>query len=145
VSYIYRNATNPDKEAIYGLYREVMKGYISRIWGWNEEWQKNDFSSHFNVDGITLVFKANELVGYSQVEDKGDLLFMRMLAILPGHQGKGIGKKLLESFVKNGNKYYKHLSLEVFKINLQARELYEKHGFSVVSETENSYVMESHA
>ena len=145
MSYIYRNATNEDKGDIYEVYRAVMKGYISEIWGWNEEWQKNDFSSHYKAEGITLVYKFNELVGYSQVEDKGSLLFMRMLAILPDHQRKGIGKHLLEFFVENGNKFSKDLSLEVFKINAQARGFYEKYGFIVVGEIENSYIMGSNA
>lgn len=141
MSYIYRNSTNEDKDDIYEVYRAVMRGYISEIWGWNEEWQKNDFTSHYKADGITLVYKVNDLVGYSQVEDKGDLLFMRMLAILPDHQRKGIGKRLLEFFVENGKKLSKGLSFEVFKINTLAKGFYEKHGFIVISETENSYIM----
>lgn len=145
MSYIYRNATNEDKDDIYKVYREVMGGYITSIWGWDEAWQKNDFSSHYKADGITLVYKANELVGYSQIEEQDDLLYMRMLAILPNHQKKGIGRQLLESFVAKGKYHSKYLSLEVFKINTKAREFYEYQGFIVVDETTNSFAMELNA
>lgn len=141
MTYTYCNATNEDKDDIFKVYRAVMEGYISEIWGWNDEWQKNDFLSHYKADGITLVYKANELVGYSQIEEKDDLLFMRMLAILPNHQKMGIGRQLLESFVAKGKKHSKHLSLEVFKINSKAREFYEYQGFVAVGETTNSFVM----
>ncbi len=143
--YTYRKAKNKDKDGIYELYQTVMMGHVSKIWGWDEVWQKNDFLSHYRADGITMVFKANELVGYSQVEDKNDQLFMRMLLIMPVHQNKGIGKRLMKSFKANGDKCSKLLSLEVFKINSEARKFYEKHGFNIVGETKSSYIMVSNA
>lgn len=35
------------------------------------------------------------------------------------------------------------IRLDVFKINTVAKEFYKKHDFSIVEETENSYIMES--
>jgi len=145
MSYIYRNAEDNDKDEIYELYRTVMKNYISKIWGWEEIWQKNDFSTHYNAKQITLVLNNKQLVGYCQIEEKTNHFFIRMLAIIPRHQNKGIGKHLLQSLKDKSNKYSKNLRLDVFKINTVANEFYKNHGFSVIGEKEHSYIMESNA
>jgi hypothetical protein len=40
-----------------------MRGFISEIWGRDEQWQRSDFSTHFDSQGITLALKEHELVG----------------------------------------------------------------------------------
>jgi len=118
-----------------------MRGYISEIWGWDEQWQESDFSAHFDPKGITLVCKEYELVGYSHVENRGSQLFVRMIVVHPHHQRNGIGKKLLESVITSGKEQSKRIGLEVFKINNEAKKFYEKYGFNVEGETPSSYVM----
>lgn len=118
-----------------------MRGYISGIWGWNEQWQENDFSAHFDPKGITLVHKERELVGYSHVENRDGQLFLRMIVVHPHHQRKGIGRKLLESVITLGKEQSKRIGLEVFKINNEAKKFYERYGFNVEGETPSSYVM----
>lgn len=118
-----------------------MRGYISEIWGWDEQWQESDFSAHFDPIGITLVHKEHELVGYSHVENRGGQLFIRMLVVHPHHQRVGVGSKLLESVIASGKEQSKGIGLEVFKINAEAKKFYEKFGFNVEGETTSSYVM----
>ncbi len=118
-----------------------MRDYVSEIWGWNEPWQENDFSAHFDPEGITLAHKELELVGYSHVENRDDQLFIRMIVVHPLHQRNGIGKKLLESVITSGKGQSRRIGLEVFKINNEAKKFYERYGFNVEAETRNSYVM----
>ncbi len=118
-----------------------MRGYVTEIWGWNEQWQENDFSTHFDPKGITLVYKEQELAGYSQIEKRGGHLFIRMIIVHPHHQRKGIGSKLIESVIASGKEQPKSIELEVFKINNKAKKFYERHGFNVEGETSSSYVM----
>ena len=118
-----------------------MRDYISKIWGWDDQWQENDFSSHFDPDGITLAHKEQELAGYSQVENRGEQIFIRMIVVHPQHQRKGIGSKLLESVIAAGKVQSKNIGLEVFKINHEAKKFYERYGFNVENETSSSYVM----
>ncbi len=139
--YSYRKAEQTEREAIYQLYCLVMRGYISEIWGWDEQWQGNDFSAHFDPKGITLVHKEHELVGYSHVENRGSQLFIRMIVVHPHHQRKGIGSKLLESVLASGNEQTKGIGLEVFKINDEAKQFYERYGFNIEGETPSSYIM----
>lgn len=141
MTYSCRKATRLEKETIFELYRLVMSDYISKIWGWDENWQRNDFAKHFNPEGITVVYKENNLVGYCHIESINDQLFIRMIVIHPKHQRKGIGGKLLDSVISSGKEQSKSISLEVFKINIEAKEFYEKHSFNVDVETPNSYIM----
>lgn len=141
VTYSYKQAERTEKEAVFELYSLVMRRHISQIWGWDEAWQDNDFSTHFDPKGITSVYKGRELVGYSHVENGDNQLFIRMIVVHPHHQRKGIGTKLLESVIASGNEQSKSVRLEVFKINNEAKKFYERHGFTVEGETSSSYVM----
>ena len=118
-----------------------MRGFISEIWGWDEQWQRNDFSAHFDPQGITLAHHEHALVGYSHVENQGGQLYIRMIVVHPRYQRKGIGSKLLESVIAAGEEQSKGIGLEVFKINHEAKKFYERYGFNVEDETSSSYVM----
>jgi ribosomal protein S18 acetylase RimI-like enzyme len=139
--YAYRKAEQTDKEDIFNLYCLVMRDYISAIWGWDDMWQENDFSSHFDAQVITLVHKEQELARYSHVENRDGQIFIRMIVVHPHHQQKGIGSKLLESVIASGKAHSKKIELQVFKINHEAKKFYERYGFNVAGETPNSYVM----
>jgi ribosomal protein S18 acetylase RimI-like enzyme len=137
----FRQAEQTESEAIYKLYCLVMRGYVSEIWGWDEQWQVSDFSAHFDAKNITLAHQEHQLVGYSHVENRGRQLFIRMLVVHPHHQRQGIGSKLLASVIASGDEQSKGIGLEVFKINDDAKKFYEKYGFNVEGETPSSYVM----
>lgn len=141
VIYTYRKAEEHDREAVFKLYCLVMHDYISKIWGWNEDWQKDDFAAHFDPQDITLAHKEQKLAGYSHVENRDGQLFIRMIIVHPHHQRKGIGGNLLGSAIASGKKQCKSIGLQVFKINDEAQEFYARHGFNVESETPDSYVM----
>ena len=118
-----------------------MQGYVSEIWGWDEQWQENDFSAQFDPNSIIVVHKERELVGYSHVENRDTQLYIRMLVVHPHYQRRGIGSKLVESVIASGKQQPRHIGLEVFKINDEAKKFYERHGFNVEGETPSSYVM----
>ncbi len=137
----FQQATKHDEAVIFDLYCQVMKEYITGIWGWDQEWQENDFVKHFSPENITVVREENKAIGYSQIEDQGNQLYIRMLLLLPNHQRKGIGSRLLNAVIEKAKAQSKGIALQVFKINEQARRFYEHHGFHVQSETPSSFTM----
>lgn len=141
MTYSYRNAKQADGQAVYKLYCLVMRGYISKIWGWNEQWQRDDFTAKFDHNNIMLVHNNHELIGYSYVENRSTQLYIRMIVIHPRHQQKGIGSKLLKSVITSSNEQSKSIELQVFKINDKAKEFYVRHGFTVRGETTTSYIL----
>lgn len=138
----YRQATTNDREELFKLYRMAMQVHISKIWGWNEAWQRSDFSEHFDPEQIMVAVIDNTLAGYSQIENQNEHLFLRMLAVHPAHQQQGIGKELLISLLSSATEQSKKIELQVFKINTEAIKFYKKHGFIVKNETPASYVMQ---
>ena len=118
-----------------------MRSFISEIWGWDELWQRVDFSTHFHAQGITLAFQEHELAGYSHIENQDSQIFIRMIVVHPHHQRNGIGTKLLASVIASAGKQFKNVGLEVFKINEVAKAFYERHGFNVKGETPSSLIM----
>lgn len=48
----------------------------------HQEWQQNDFIEHFRPGTITVVREENKVIGYSQIEDQGNQLYIRMLLLL---------------------------------------------------------------
>jgi len=142
MTYNYQKAVPGDKVTIFNLYSLVMRDFIARIWGWDKEWQEKDFGEHFEPESITVVQEHGQLVAYSQVENREDQLYIRMMVVHPKHQGNGIGNKLLEAVIQTGKQNAKNIGLEVFKINPKAKGFYARHGFRVIGETQSSYSME---
>lgn len=118
-----------------------MRPYITDIWGWDPKWQKNDFSTHFEPEHISLVIADNQAVGYCQIEDQGQQLLIRMLLLVPEYQRQGIGTRLLNNVIQSAKAQSKSIKLYVFKRNLSARAFYERHGFRIENETSNSFIM----
>jgi len=141
MNYSYRQASPTDKKVIFDIYRLVMREFIEEIWGWNEEWQRDDFNKHFVPENVNVVYFDSNLIGYSQVDVQSNHKHLRMLVIHPAYQRNGIGSKLLYLFISSQKDMATKLSLDVFKINTIAKEFYEKSGFTVERETSTSYVM----
>lgn len=79
----------------------------------------------------TYVFEdKRQLKGFVSILDKGHI---GALFVGKKHQGKKIGKKLLE-FVK---KRFSHLTLNVYVKNIRAVSFYQKSGFKIISEQSN--------
>lgn len=67
--------------------------------------------------------------GYARYLD--DAFSLAELAVLPGHQGKGIGSAMVRDLLKNQPQQYTLLSVDADPAN-GATRFYERHGFSVI-------------
>ena len=90
-----------------------MKEHIMNIWGWDQKWQEDDFLKHFDPRNITIVREENTVIGYSQIEDQGNQLYIRMLLLQPDRQRKGIGSHLLNAAIEKAKTQSKSLALQV--------------------------------
>lgn len=139
--YAFRSAVASDHSALFELYRSVMGDYIDRIWGWDSQWQQDDFSTHFDPDLVTVVVSAGQVVGYMHVEPGERELYIRMLLLAPEHQRKGLGTRLLQQVIAGAFAQGVGVKLQVFRINRLAKRFYERHGFDVIRETPVSFEM----
>jgi ribosomal protein S18 acetylase RimI-like enzyme len=135
----FRNISSADFKFLWNLHNAALKDYVSETWGWNEEWQKDNFTKNFNTaDGKIIVFEKKD-IGYFWVIKKQRETLLASIRLLPEFQNKGIGTQIIRNLIAESSK---PVSLRVLKIN-PARKLYEKLGFVIKEETKTHYLMET--
>ena len=140
-SLAFRTAITADEAALFACYRAALHAAVAAIWGWDEDWQRQDFRDHFAPTGIVVAEYPAEPVGYCQVEWQPARLYVRMLVVRPSHQRRNIGSRLLDQVLQQADTAEMLVALQVFKINPQAQRLYERRGFRVSGETGTSVEM----
>jgi ribosomal protein S18 acetylase RimI-like enzyme len=139
--YSFRRAIPEEQAQLFELYRSVMGTYIEQIWGWDSQWQENDFSEHFDPERVTVVLHEEQVVGYVQVESHSGEHYVRMLLLAPEHRKKGLGANLLKRVIAEASEENRGVKVQAFKINVPAQRFYERYGFKVVGETPTSLEM----
>lgn len=138
-----RIATLNDMSLIYALYREAMKDYIERIWGWDESWQINDFTKTFESVTTHVIENDAEFSGYFQLELGKHSDYLRMFIVSPRMRCAGIGQQLLNNILNTSHKNGRKLILRVFKINTDAIRFYVRNGLKITGEEDKFYLMEN--
>lgn len=125
---VYRNTFAPH------CTQEDMDAYAAKAFSEEQlltELQNPDSLFYFGLEGERAVgyIKLNHGPAQTELQDDAAIEVER-LYLLPEHQGKGYGGKLLQlgiDYAKAQGKAY--VWLGVWENNLRAQRLYEKHGF----------------
>jgi ribosomal protein S18 acetylase RimI-like enzyme len=135
-----RPATAEDYEFAYRVHRAALRESVEQTYGWDEAWQEAYFREHFDAARRQIIRCDDVAVGVFSVEDRGDSLFLGLIAILPEYQGRGIGTTLVRRLQRRAEEEGVPVTLQVLKVN-RARELYERLGFVLTGETDTHYQM----
>jgi ribosomal-protein-alanine N-acetyltransferase len=74
-----------------------------------------------------------ELAGYAGLAAAGDQGDVQTIAVAPGHQGAGLGSRLLSELLRAATDFECHeVMLEVRVDNVRAQKLYERFGFEPI-------------
>ena len=73
--------------------------------------------------------------------DSGSAIQLAENYLLPEHQGRGIGTHLIKTLLAEAAHQLKPVHLQVLKVNLRARQLYERLGFEPTGETHTHFLM----
>ena len=130
-----RQANSNDFNFLYKLKKKTLKEYISKTWGWDEEWQKQYFSKNFKPDLIKIILKSEIEIGCISIIEEMNYYFLSVIEILPKYQNQGIGTKLMKDLLIKAKRDNKFVFLQVLKTNIKAQNLYNRLGFSIESET----------
>ena len=145
MEYSFRNCTLDDFDFLFKLKKENFKWYVDKIWGWNDEDQKQrlkqDLEEYLAHKRIILIDNKSAGVYVIHTTENGEL-FINEISILKEYRNKGIGTKILEEQLKENQSKGIRTILQVFKDN-PAKSLYERLGFKVYGETETHYQMEN--
>lgn len=135
-----RQATASDRDFLWQLHEATMKPYVEQTWGWDDQWQKQQFERSFDPQQLQVIQVGEAPVGYLSVWREVDHVFLAAIEIAPDHQNRDIGTTLIQKVIGEAEREGLSVRLRVLKVN-PARALYERLGFRQTEETETHYIM----
>lgn len=134
--------STPDDEAF--LWRLNQLAYedvvTAQFGGWDPVKQRTFFDNKLKTQSYLLIVGDDGPVGAVTKTWEEEALRLLELLILPEHQNRGIGTRVLRQLQDEARSRQRPLLLQVLHLN-QARRLYERLGFRVMETTETHYRM----
>jgi len=128
-----RPATPADSEFCFGLHKAAMGGYITAIWGWDEQRQRDFHARSFNPGRWQIITADGTDIGMIDVEHRPAEIYLSRIEISPDHQGRGIGTRLIRALLDEARQNGQDLVLDVLTVNRRAQALYQRLGMTEVA------------
>jgi ribosomal protein S18 acetylase RimI-like enzyme len=135
-----RPARADDYTFALNLYLETIKPYASEWFSWVPEKQEAQFSDLWRPDDTRVIVLDGNDVGWVEIRQTGDEIFLKQLSVAPGYQGQGIGTHVVQRLLDDWAGIARSMALFVLKNN-PAFRFYKRLGFSVVRETPTKFAM----
>ena len=140
-----RPALPADQDFLYQLKKAVNFGYISAIWGWDEDFQQTEFNRDFQKrEEFSVIVSADADAGFLQLQRGTDFLNVAEILLLPAFRGQGLGTAVLRHIQALGDKEGLPVLIGCFRANLGARDLYLRLGFQPAGESDTHYLFLYH-
>ena len=131
-----------DFELAYAFKRDALGPHVTPKWGWDENLQRETMREKIRTKTFFRIVAGGETVGTIALDDEADGgIEISEFYIPPAFQGRGIGARVLRMVLSDALARSRRVRLQCLKWN-PACNLYRRHGFRVVAETENHFVME---
>ncbi len=137
----YKQATTADMELTFRIKSNSLRPYVEKVWGWDENVQRQYHKENFHPKNIKLLVLDNKEIGYLETEYTEQGLYISNLLVEQSFQNMGLGTKVLNMLIDEANSKNKTLHLEVLKVNTRAKDLYERLGFKLTGENEKKFIM----
>jgi ribosomal protein S18 acetylase RimI-like enzyme len=131
MDYYLKQATDADKDLIFAIKRRSIKPYVERVYGWDDKGQRRFVEEAYKTEQIRFIVVNDQAIGFVQVHETAEEIFLANLLIVDVFQGKGLGKIILNDIISRSNKLDKPVRLEVFTVNERAQKFYIQHGFKM--------------
>jgi ribosomal protein S18 acetylase RimI-like enzyme len=139
-----RPAARDDVEFLFAALRASLRSYVEQTWGsWDDAEQRALFVDTIDLATHQVIEADGRAVGCLSVEEYVDRVALNRIFLLPDVQRRGIGTELVRGLLARAHAQGLPVVLTVQKVNRQARALYERLGFAVVTETATHYSMEA--
>jgi ribosomal protein S18 acetylase RimI-like enzyme len=123
-----RPAEQGDYSFALALYLEGAKEHLTKIGRWDEDRFVALFREGYKQGRTRIIRVDGRVVGFIQVVDFADRLYLRQIHLIDGFRGRGIGSTLIGGELKRGAESSRPVTLDVMHGN-PARRLYVKLGF----------------
>jgi ribosomal protein S18 acetylase RimI-like enzyme len=128
-----RPATTADSEFCYQLHKAAMGGYITAIWGWDEQVQRGFHARAFNPRRWRIITADGADAGMLDVEYRPGEIYLARIELHPDHQGHGIGTRLVSALLDEATQKGQDLVLDVLTVDHRAQALYQRLGMTEVA------------
>ncbi|MEU6510980.1 GNAT family N-acetyltransferase [Streptomyces sp. NPDC046942] len=129
-----RTATSADREYCFQLHKAAAMGaYITAIWGWDEEVQRDFHACVFTPDRWQIIGVDGTEAGLLHVEHRPTGIYLARIEFHPDHQGGGIGGQLIRGLLHQARRQGRGLTLDVLVVNQRAQALYRRLGLHEVT------------
>jgi ribosomal protein S18 acetylase RimI-like enzyme len=131
-----------DFEFRYRVYEITIKPYLYEMMDWSEDQHRAMIRSNFaGSTSHSAIVVDGKRAGVVRIVEHDKVIDLEQIEILPEFQGKGIGTAVVQSLIDRAIRTGKVVDLSVFVANTGARRLYERLGFSLISESERDVQM----
>lgn len=128
-----RSAVGADSEFCYQLHKAAMGGYVTAVWGWDEQAQREYHARAFNPGQWQIITAGGADIGMLNVERRPGEIYLARIEIHPDHQGRGIGTGLISALIDEAGRKGQDLVLDVLTVNHRAQALYQRLGMKEVA------------
>lgn len=108
-----------------------MREPIQKTWGWDEAWQRADFSRRFEQGAVSIIEVDGRPAGSLWLESRPDSIYISNFQVLPELQRRGVGTAVLHEVIAQATASGVAVELSVLQVNPDAQRLYERLGFAV--------------
>lgn len=143
LSYIELDKSESSSKKIKNYFDKMCNCFIPPL---NEMVDINEYSNKltYNADCF-FIQNYGENVGFLAIytnDYSKRVAFITSISVIPEYQGTGISQKLISFSIEHSRKKaMKYIKLEVDKNNIKVMKLYEKNGFNIESNYNNSIFM----
>ena len=130
---VLRPAAAADAEFCYQLHKAAMGAYVAAIWGWDEQVQRAFHERAFNPRRWQIITAGQADIGMLDVGYRPGEIYLARIEIHPGHQGRGIGTRIISALMEEAERKGQHLVLDVLTVNRRAQALYRRLGLTEVA------------
>ena len=123
-----RPAVAADSEFCFQLHKAAMGGYVTAIWGWDEQAQRGFHARAFDPGGWQIISADGTDAGMIDVDYRPGEIYLGRIELRPGYQGRGIGAGLIRELIDEAGRRGQDLALDVLAVNHRARALYQRLG-----------------
>ena len=124
-----RPATADDVEFCFDLHKLSFHQYVTEVWGWDEDEQRAIHTRNFQPERVQIITANGVDVGRLDVDYGDQEIFIWLIELLPSHQGRGIGGRLIRTILDEARSQGKAVGLNVLDVNRCAYALYRRLGF----------------
>ena len=132
-----RRAIPEDLEWLDRLYERLMRPYVELT----HEWKEEVFRENFSPDRMDIIQVDGVDAGMLSVVEKTDHIYIADMQLAETYQRRGIGSDLITRVIESARERHLPVRLRVL-IGNPAIHLYKRHGFNIVEELDNCFVLE---